>query len=340
VRKLIIQIPCLNEEDSLPVTLGDLPRRVDGFDTVEWLVIDDGSTDKTVEVARAHGVDHIVSFGQRQGLARAFLAGLDYALGHGADVVINTDADNQYSALSIPDLVKPILERRALIVIGARPISEIREMSALKRVLQRLGSWVVKIVSGTTIPDAPSGFRAIHRDAAVQLNVFNNYTYTLETIIQAGRRNIPMVWVPIKVNPYLRPSRLIKSIPDFIFRSILTIIRIFILYRPVQFFGYLALICLIPALFLAGRFLTYYVQGSGGGHIQSLIFAGALLAVSAILCIAGVLADLLAANRLLLEDIRIRTMRLQLSTTTHTGPPYEPRSVVPFGEKIARAVER
>jgi glycosyltransferase involved in cell wall biosynthesis len=313
MRKLIIQIPCLNEEDALPIALADLPRRVEGFDVVEWLVIDDGSTDRTVEVARAHGVDHILSFGRRQGLARAFVAGLEYCLGHGADVIVNTDADNQYSAACIPDLVKPILERKALIVIGARPISDIKEMSVVKRMLQRLGSWVVRMASGTSVPDAPSGFRAIHRDAAIQLNVFNRYTYTLETIIQAGRRDIPMAWVPIKINPFLRPSRLIKSVPDFIRRSILTIVRIFILYRPVQFFGTLAGICLLPAFFLAFRFLIYYAEGDGFGHIQSLIFAGSLLAVAAVLSIAGILADLLAANRLLLEDIRIRLIRQQLS---------------------------
>lgn len=313
MHKLIIQIPCLNEEEALPVALADLPRRVEGFDVVEWLVIDDGSTDRTVEVARAHGVDHVLSFGQRQGLARAFVAGLDYGLRHGADVIVNTDADNQYSAACIPALVKPILDRKALIVIGERPISEIKEMSPLKRMLQRLGSWVVKVASGTSVPDAPSGFRAIHRDAAVQLNVFNRYTYTMETIIQAGRRNIPMAWVPIKVNPFLRPSRLIKSVPDFIRRSIVTIIRIFILYQPVQFFGLLAAACLLPAALLALRFLFYYSEGQGDGHIQSLIFAGALLAVAAVLAIAGVIADLLAANRLLLEDIRIRLIRQQLS---------------------------
>jgi glycosyltransferase involved in cell wall biosynthesis len=314
MRKLIIQIPCLNEEESLPVTLAELPRHIEGFDVVEWLVIDDGSTDKTVEVARAHGVDHVISFPQRQGLARAFVEGLNCALLHGADVIVNTDADNQYCASSIPDLIKPILSGQALIVIGARPIAEIEEMSALKRALQKLGSWVVRMASGTSIPDAPSGFRAIHREAAIQLNVFNRYTYTLETIIQAGRRNIPMTSVPIKVNPFLRPSRLIRSIPDFIWRSIITILRIFILYQPSRFFGVLSALCLLPSLLFGFRFLVFYFEGDGGGHIQSLILAGALLAVAAVLLIAGILADLMAANRLLLEDLRIRLIRQQLSS--------------------------
>jgi len=320
MHKLVIQIPCLNEAETLPATLADLPRVVEGFDVVEWLVIDDGSTDDTVAVARAHGVDHVVSLRHNQGLARAFMIGLDYALKQGADVVLNTDADNQYSAKNIPDLVKPILEKRALIVIGERPIMGIEHFSPLKKVLQRLGSFVVQQLSGTRVADAPSGFRAMHRDAAIQLNVFNNYTYTLETIIQAGRRNIPVVSVPVQVNGYLRPSRLISSIPRYISRSIVTMIRIFIVYRPVQLFLSLAFMTFLPAAIVTGRWLYYYATGRGGGHVQSLILAGALFTITALLAVAGVLADLLATNRMLMEDVRVRLRRMELPAPVVSSP--------------------
>jgi glycosyltransferase involved in cell wall biosynthesis len=311
--KLIIQIPCLNEAETLGIALADLPRSLAGFDKVEWLIIDDGSTDGTSEVARRHGVDHVVRFEQNRGLAKAFMAGLENALSLGADVIVNTDADNQYSASSIPDLVKPILEGRAQIVVGARPIQDIEHFSALKKLLQRFGSWAVKRASGTRIPDAPSGFRAIHRDAAIQLNVFNTYTYTLETIIQAGRRGIPIVSVPVNVNEYLRPSRLISSIPRYVWRSIVTILRIFITYKPARFFGLLSLSVLLPGLIVIGRFLIFYTMGFGSGHVQSLILGTGLVATSAVLMTAGVLADLISVNRRLLEDIRFRTMRSELN---------------------------
>ena len=230
MRKLIIQIPCLNEEETLPVTLGCLPRTVPGYDVVEWLVIDDGSTDRTAEVARAHGVDHIVQLSPNQGLAKAFMSGIEASLRAGADTIVNTDADNQYDATNIPDLVRPIVDGRAQSVVGARPIAEIEHFSATKKFLQRLGSWAVRMASGADIPDAPSGFRAIHREAALRLYLFNDYTYTLESIIQAGRKNLKIVSVPIRVNGELRPSRLIKSIPLYIRRSLVTILRIFILY--------------------------------------------------------------------------------------------------------------
>ncbi|MGY6532579.1 glycosyltransferase family 2 protein [Glycocaulis sp.] len=310
--KLIIQIPCLNEAETLPIALADLPREVEGFRKVEWLVIDDGSTDNTVEVARANGVDHIISFPQNQGLAKAYMAGLEEALRQGADVVVNTDADNQYDASCIPDLVKPILDRKALIVVGARPISDIPHFSPLKKQLQKLGSFVVQVASGTRIPDAPSGFRAVHRDAAIQLNVFNNYTYTLETIIQAGRKGIPITSVPVRVNGFLRPSRLISSIPKYIWRSVITIVRIFAIYKPARFFGLLSAIAAIPAVFVIGRFLIFYMLGDGGGRLQSLIIGAGLLAVAAILAVAAVLADLIATNRLLLEDIRRRALLASL----------------------------
>lgn len=315
MRKLIIQIPCLNEEASLPISLAALPREVIGFDQVEWLVIDDGSTDRTAEVAVECGVDYVLKLGHRQGLARAFMAGLSFALQHGADVIVNTDADNQYDASCIPVLVKPILDGRALIVVGARPISAVEHFSLTKKMLQRLGSWAVKVVSQTTVSDAPSGFRAIHKDAAIQLNVFNRYTYTLETIIQAGRRGIPIISIPIRVNGFLRPSRLVSSISSYVSRSLLTILRVFIIYKPALFFITLALISLIPASMETARFLFAYILGRGQGHVQSLVLSAGLFAVAAIFAVSGVLADLLATNRILLEDIKINALRQQIKST-------------------------
>jgi len=307
--KLIIQIPCLNEEGTLAVTLADLPRQVAGFSTVEWLVIDDGSTDRTVEVARENGVDHVVSLPHNQGLAKAFMTGIETALKLGADVIVNTDADNQYDASCIPDLVRPILEKKAQIVIGARPISEIEHFSPVKKFLQKLGSFVVKLASGTTVPDAPSGFRAIHRDAAMQLNVFNRYTYTLETIIQAGRRNIPITSVPIRVNGDLRPSRLVKSIPSYVRRSLITVVRIFVVYSPLRFFSTCAAIVAAPGVIGVIRFLVHYLMGEGSGNIQSLVLSSALLAIAGILAMSGIISELIAVNRQLLEEIRIRQLQ-------------------------------
>jgi glycosyltransferase involved in cell wall biosynthesis len=307
--KLIIQVPCLNEEESLPVTLAALPREVAGFDTVEWLVIDDGSTDRTAEVARACGVDHVVRHSANLGLARAFMTGIEAALQAGADVIVNTDADNQYFAGDIPTLVAPILAGRAQIVIGARPIADIDTFSPLKKLLQNVGSGIVRLASGADIPDAPSGFRAYHKDAAHKLFVLNSYTYTLETIIQAGRKGVPMTWVPVRVNPEMRPSRLVRGIFNYVRRSALTIVRISVLYSPVRFFALLALIVGLPGLLGVARFLTYYLRGEGNGHVQSLVLSGALLATAVVLMMAGILADLIAANRLLLEDIRARQLR-------------------------------
>ncbi len=310
--KLIIQIPCLNEEETLPITLADLPRQVDGFDTVEWLVIDDGSTDRTVEVAAENGVDHIVSLPHNHGLAKAFMTGIETALKLGADVIVNTDADNQYDASCIPDLVRPILEKRAQIVVGARPISEIEHFSPIKKVLQKFGSWVVKLASDTTVADAPSGFRAIHRDAAVRLNVFGRYTYTLETIIQAGRKDIPITSVPIRVNGDLRPSRLVKSIASYVHRSLITVVRIFIVYSPLRFFTACAVIVALPGLLMIARFLYNYMTGEGGGNIQSLVLSSALMALAGIVAMGGVLAELIAINRQLLEEIRIRQLQQEI----------------------------
>jgi len=307
--KLIIQIPCLNEAETLPVALADLPRRVEGFDSVEWLVIDDGSTDGTADVARAHGVDHIVRLPVNRGLARAFMAGLEASLAAGADVIVNTDADNQYRASYIPALVEPILGGRAQMVVGARPIANHPAFSPLKKLLQRLGSWTVRVASGTAIPDAPSGFRAYHREAALQLYVHNAYTYTLETIIQAGRKGIPVESVPVEVNGDLRPSRLMKSTTDYIRRSIFTIVRIFVVYKPLRFFTFLAFATALPGLIGIARFLVYWAAGQGGGHLQSLILSGALVATAAIFQMGGLMADVVSANRRLLEDIRARQLR-------------------------------
>ena len=312
-RKLIIQIPCFNEADQLPAMLSELPREVAGFDTVEWLVIDDGSSDGTAEVARAHGVDHVARHDTNRGLATAFMTGLETALRLGADVIVNTDADNQYDSSCIPDLVAPLLEGRAQMVVGARPITGHEDFSPLKKALQRLGSWVVRRASRTDVPDAPSGFRAISRSLAMRLYVFNSHTYTLETIIQAGRLNEPVASVPVRVNPATRESRLIKSMLGYVARSAITIIRIFILYRPLQFFTTLAVLMALPGLIAFLRFLVFYLQGDGGGHVQSLVIGAGLIAAGAATMIGGLLADLVAANRILLAEIRSRLLAAELN---------------------------
>ncbi|MEN6587087.1 MAG: glycosyltransferase family 2 protein, partial [Sulfuricella sp.] len=295
--KLIIQIPCYNEVGTLAIALAALPRHVPGFDAVEWLIIDDGSKDDTVRIARVNGVDHVVRHTHNQGLARGFMTGLDACLRLGADVIVNTDADNQYNADDIPALVAPILEHRADVVVGARPITAIEHFSPVKKLLQKLGSWVVRVASNTDIPDAPSGFRAMSRAAAQRLMVFNDYTYTLETIIQAGQKNMAIISVPIRVNEDLRPSRLVKSIPTYIKRSIVTIIRIFIIYRPFRFFGTIGAV-LFGAGFLIGlRFLWKFLGGEGEGYVQSLILAALLLGMGFQALLIAFVADLLAANR-------------------------------------------
>jgi glycosyltransferase involved in cell wall biosynthesis len=311
-RKLIVQIPCLNEESTIGTTLAALPRRVAGFDTVEWLIVDDGSTDNTVAAAIAAGADHIVSLPHNQGLARAFMAGIEASLKAGADVIINTDADNQYAAESIGDLLSPILEGKAQIVVGARPIQDIGEFSTGKKILQRIGSAVVRIASGTSIPDAPSGFRAIHADAAIRLNVFGDYTYTLETIIQAGRKGIPITSVPVRVNPAVRPSRLVRSIPSYVGRSMFNIARVFVLYKPLRFFSAIGGLLLLPGILLSLRFLYNYAVHGGVGQIQSLILSAILIVSAMILFVAGVLSDLIASNRVLLEELRMRQLRSEV----------------------------
>ena len=321
--KLVIQIPCFNEAATLPVTLSELPDAVPGFDAVEWLVIDDGSTDNTVEVARKHGVHHIVRHVHNQGLARAFMTGLEACLSLGADVIVNTDADNQYRAADIGKLVQPILDHEAEIVIGARPISETQHFSLLKKMLQRLGSWAVRIVSGTDIADAPSGFRAFSRDAASKLMVFNEYTYTLETIIQAGQKNISIRSVPVGTNRDLRPSRLVQSIASYVARSFMTIIRIFVVYRPFRFFMTIGTALFVAGLAIGIRYLYFFFAGEGGGHVQSLILASVLLGMGFQTMLIAFVADLLAANRRLLEEQRQRALqaggRSAVSATREPG---------------------
>ena len=312
--KLIIQMPCFNEEETLEIALKELPRKVPGFNTVEWLIIDDGSTDNSAAVADKCGVDHIVHLKRNKGLAEVFKAGLDACISLGADVIVNTDADNQYCADDIPALVKPILEGKADYVIGARPITQIEHFSIIKKMLQKFGSYVVRKVSKTEIPDAPSGFRAISRDAAMKLNVFNSYTYTLETIIQAGRKNMAITSVPVRVNEDLRPSRLVKSIPSYIKRSIITIFRIFIIYEPFKFFMTIGLTFCTAGLALGIRYLYFLATGSGGGHVQSLILASILLGIGFQTILVAFIADIIAVNRMLMEDIRYRIRRQENET--------------------------
>jgi glycosyltransferase involved in cell wall biosynthesis len=307
--KLIIQIPCYNEAETLGIALAELPRQVEGFDQVEWLVVDDGSSDGTAEVAKKLGVDHIVRHTGNKGLARAFMTGLDNCLRLGADVILNTDADNQYNAADIPKLVRPILEQRAELVVGARPIAAIEHFSPIKKLLQKLGSWVVRTVSNTDIPDAPSGFRAFSRAAAQRLIVFNDYTYTLETIIQAGQKNMAITSVPVRVNGDLRPSRLVKSIPSYIKRSVATIVRIFVIYRPFRFFATIGSVVFLAGFLIGARFLYFYFSGTGSGHIQSLILAAALLGMGFQTILVAFVADILAANRKLIEDVRFKLAR-------------------------------
>jgi glycosyltransferase involved in cell wall biosynthesis len=314
--KLFIQIPCFNEAETLPVALADLPRKLEGIDEIKWLVIDDGSTDNTAAVARENGVDYVVRHSQNMGLAQGFMTGLEACLEHGADIIINTDADNQYSAASIPDLIKPILDGHADLVIGARPIEKIKDFSPTKKLFQKLGSWVVRVASNTDIPDAPSGFRALTRDLACQVNVFSDYTYTLETIIQAGQKKFSVTSVPVKTNDWLRPSRLVSSIFSYMKRSVVTIVRIFAVYRPFRFFMSIALVFLIIGFLLGIRFLVFYLTGDGNGHIQSLIFTALLISIGVQIAIFAFIGDLMSANRQILEEIQYKARVQALNSKT------------------------
>ena len=307
--KLIIQIPCSNEEETLELAYNDLPRHIDGIDTIEYLVINDGSRDNTVQKARELGFHHIMSFKQNKGLAKGFMAGLDACLHLGADIIVNTDADNQYCGEDIEKLVRPIIEKKADIVIGERPIDQTEHFSWKKKKFQHLGSWVVRKASGSTIPDAPSGFRAYSRDAALQMNVVNAYTYTLETIIQAGQNRIAMTSVPIRTNPETRPSRLFSSMWRYMKRSATVITRSFVMYRPLKFFVTLGLIGLLLAAVLGIRFLVLMIMGEGDGHIQSLILMAILAMMGFQTLTIGFLGDTIAANRKLIEDIQYRVRK-------------------------------
>ena len=309
--KLIIQIPCYNEAETLEIALNDLPKKLDGVDEIEYLIINDGSKDNTVEVARRWGVHHVVNFKQNKGLAKGFMAGIDGCLRNGADIIVNTDADNQYCADDIAALIRPILNGEADMVIGARPIDETEHFSFLKKKLQHFGSWVVRKASNTDIPDAPSGFRAFSRDAAMRLNVFNEYTYTLETIVQAGREKIAMDSVPIGTNGELRPSRLFHSMFGYVKRSSVTIIRAFMMYKPLRFFTIVGLIPFIAGVIVGIRYLVYIGLGEAGGHVQSLILASILILMGFMTIIIGLQADIIASNRKILQDIQYRIRKME-----------------------------
>ncbi len=304
--KLIIQIPCYNEAETLEIALNDLPKKIEGIDEIQYLIINDGSMDNTIDVARNWGVHHVVNFKKNRGLANGFMAGLDACLRNGADIIVNTDADNQYCGDDIETIVRPILDGKADIVIGERPIDQTEHFSPLKKKLQHLGSYVVRKASNSDIPDAPSGFRAYSRDAAMRLNVTNEYTYTLETIVQAGRERIPMMSVPIRTNAELRPSRLFSSMFGYVKKSMLTIIRAYVMYKPLKFFSIVGTVPFVLGLILGIRFLL----SGANGHIQSLILASILLLMGFISYLMGMMADVIARNRKLLEDAEYHARRV------------------------------
>lgn len=308
--KLIIQIPCYNEEKTLHIALNDLPKHIDGIDEIEYLIINDGSQDNTVQVAKDWGVNYVVNFRRNKGLAYGFMAGLDACLRNGADIIVNTDADNQYNGDDIEKLVRPILEGKTDIVIGERPIDQTEHFSPLKKKLQHLGSWVVRKASNSDIPDAPSGFRAYSREAALKLNVTNEYTYTLETIIQAGREKIAQTSVPIRTNAELRPSRLFHSMKAYVKKSAGTICRSYLLYKPLHTFTIIGLIPFLIGLILDIRFLVYMGMGQGGGHVQSLILASTLMIMAFLTWVIGLLADVLSGMRKIEEETQSRVRKM------------------------------
>ena len=313
--KLIIQIPCFNEAETLAIALDALPKKIAGIDQIETLIIDDGSRDETVAAARAWGVTYIVHFCQNRGLAKGFMAGLDACLRNGADIIVNTDADNQYCGEDIEKLVRPILEGKSDIVIGERPIDQTAHFSPLKKKLQHFGSWVVRKASRTDIPDAPSGFRALSREAALRMNVTNEYTYTLETIVQAGRERIPMTSVPIRTNAELRPSRLFHSMLGYVKKSMLTIIRAYAVYKPLKFFTCVGALPFVAGLALGIRYLILAAQGQANGHVQSLILSSTLLMLGFMIFIVGFLADVISAQRKILEDVQYHARRADYATS-------------------------
>ncbi len=304
--KLIIQLPCLNEEETLPQTIRDLPDEIPGIDKIETLIIDDGSTDRTVEVAKELGVNHIVRFTNNKGLAEAFMAGINASLNYGADIIVNTDGDNQYCGSDIPKLIEPILKGKADMVIGDRQVDKISHFSWLKKMLQKLGSWVVRQVSDTNIPDTTSGFRALSKEAALQIMVISKFTYTLDTIIQAGKKNLAIGHVPVRTNKKLRESRLFSSIPSYLKRSIITIFRIYTVYEPLKMFAYIGGIIFTFGMVISLRFLYFYIAGNGGGHVQSLIYAAVFFIIGFQVMVMGLIADLIGTNRRLVENILYR----------------------------------
>src|SRR5947208_1995865 len=323
--KLIIQIPCFNEADQLPRTLADLPRVLEGFEVVEWLVVDDGSTDDTVEIARAHGVDHFVRLTSHTGLATGLQAGIDAALKLGADVIVNTDADNQYYGPDVARLVGPILEGRADMVIGDREVTGVEHFSTLKKALQQLGSWVVRRASATSVPDTTSGFRAYNREAALQMLVVSTFTYTLETIIQAGKLLVAVDHVPIRTNPKTRESRLFPSMGAYVRRNAVSIFRIYAQYEPLRVFWSLALLIGLASVAVWARFAVAYAEGNGKGHVQSLILGAVLFIAAVVLWALGVIGDLLAAQRVMTQKTfeRVRRIELQLGVAPSHYEPGE-----------------
>ena len=311
--KLIIQIPCFNEAETLEVTLNDLPKHIDGIDEIEYLIIDDGSHDNTAEVTKKWGVHYVVRFRRNKGLAKGFMAGLDACLKNGADIIVNTDADNQYCGADIETLVRPILDKKAHIVIGERPIDDTEHFTPLKKKLQHFGSWVVRKASKTTIPDAPSGFRAYSREAAMRINVINDYTYTLETIVQSGREKMAVMSVPIRTNPELRESRLFHSMWGYIKKSMLTIVRTYLMYRPLYFFFMLGSILALVGVGFFVRYFVFFCSGEGGGHLQSLILASTLLIVGFQTIVVGLLGDVISANRKILQDVQYHVRKMDYS---------------------------
>ena len=319
--RLIVQIPCYNEELTLPATVRDIPRKIDGVDRVEVLIIDDGSTDRTVDVAREIGVDHIVRNKRNKGLARSFLTGLDASLRLGADIIVNTDGDNQYKGQDIPKLIDPILKGEADIVIGNRQTDKIPHFSQTKKKLQKIGSLMVRILSNTDVPDVVSGFRAFSREAAMQTNIVSYYSYTIETVIQAGRKEIAITSVPIGTNPKTRESRLFQSIPKFLESSLTTMIRMYTMYQPLRVFFYLGCLCLLFGLIPSIRFLFYYFAGQGEGHIQSLILAAILFVIGFQVLVIGLVADVISFNRKLIEETLLRVRRIEFNHSSKNQNP-------------------
>jgi glycosyltransferase involved in cell wall biosynthesis len=310
--KLIIQIPCLNEEQTLPKTLEDLPKQIEGIDCIEILVIDDGSRDKTVEVAKSLGVHHVLQFTNNKGLAKAFISGIDQSLKLGADIIVNTDADNQYFGGDIVKLIQPILKKDADIVVGDRQVETIRHFSPIKIFLQKFGSWVVRQLSGTEIPDATSGFRAYSRDAAMQLNVVSDFTYTVETIISAGKKNLAIAHVPVKTNAKLRESRLFPSIRVYLQRTLVTMLKVYSMYRPLRLFTLAGGTTFLLGFAIGCRYLFFFFMGQTEGHIQSLILSAILLIVGFQIIMMGIAAELISVNRQLLEDIQVRIKKAEM----------------------------